>query len=82
MRDSFRRIMFHVINYRNGGRALMDYSVQKKIEVLRRVMENLAKERGTLLDKDVIWISQELDKSILIAQRYYRNNVNVLKKAQ
>gem|GEM_PF-1589136 len=60
----------------------MDYSNRKKIELLRRVMEDLAKERGSLLDKDVIWVSQELDKAILVAQRLNYKSKRVLKKAQ
>jgi hypothetical protein len=59
----------------------MDYSIRNKIELLRKVMEDLASEKGSLLDKDVIWISQELDKAILIEQLRYRSNVRVLKKA-
>ena len=59
----------------------MDYSIRNKIELLRKVMEDTASEKGSLLDKDVIWVSQELDKAILIEQLKYRSNVRVLKKA-
>ena len=59
----------------------MDYSIRNKIELLRKVMEDTASEKGSLLDKDVIWVSQELDKVILIEQLKYRSNVRVLKKA-
>ena len=60
----------------------MEYALRNKIEFLRIVMVELAKRRGSFLDVDVIWISQELDKEILKAQLLKKQKNNVLKKAQ
>lgn len=59
----------------------MDEINCNKIELLRRVMEELALERGTLLDADVLFVSQRLDEEILIAQLHYRKAPLLLKKA-
>lgn len=61
----------------------MDYALRNKIEFLRNVMVELAKRRGSFLDGDVIWISQELDKEIIKAQLLKKQQkISVLKKAQ
>lgn len=60
----------------------MEYALRNKIEFLRYVMVELAKRRGSFLDVDVIWISQELDKEILKAQLLKKKKSKVLKKAQ
>ena len=59
----------------------MDEINCNKIELLRRVMEELALERGTLLDADVLYVSQRLDEEILIAQLHYQKAPLLLKKA-
>jgi hypothetical protein len=46
----------------------MDSQLDKKIEMLRKQMEVTAKQRGSLLHKDVIAISQLLDEYVLRAQ--------------
>lgn len=46
----------------------MDSQLNKKIELLRKQMEMTAAQRGSLLHKDVIAISQLLDEYVLRAQ--------------
>lgn len=46
----------------------MDSQLNKKIELLRKQMEMMAAQKGSLLHKDVIAISQLLDEYVLRAQ--------------
>lgn len=46
----------------------MDSQLNMKIEMLRKQMEMTAAQKGSLLHKDVIAISQLLDEHVLRAQ--------------